>query len=208
MNRRRIMMSRAGATPVLPAEYQEVEYVGSTLSGNNGSYIQTSIIVNGNTRVKLRLATTGSQSPTNYFGINADSSGATRAFGIISFSSTQKLGFFIFGGSVPAIPFDNAFHSYELSSSGCKIDGVTYPLSGTISPITMTKPLLLFSFRSANTTSFSPQKLGRVEITGDTSALFVPCYRKADDEIGMYETVSQTFYTNSGIGTFVKGADV
>ena len=37
---------------------------------------------------------------------------------------------------------------------------------------------------------------------------FIPCYRKSDGEIGMYDTVSKTFYTNAGTGTFLKGADV
>lgn len=36
----------------------------------------------------------------------------------------------------------------------------------------------------------------------------VPCYRISDNEIGMYDTVSETFYTNAGSGTFSKGADV
>lgn len=37
---------------------------------------------------------------------------------------------------------------------------------------------------------------------------FIPCYRKSDGEIGMYDTVSKTFYTNAGTGTFLKGEDV
>ena len=37
---------------------------------------------------------------------------------------------------------------------------------------------------------------------------FIPCYRKSDDVIGMYDTVTNTFYTNSGSGTFTKGNDV
>lgn len=36
----------------------------------------------------------------------------------------------------------------------------------------------------------------------------VPCYRKADGEIGMYDLVSKTFFTNAGTGTFTKGAEV
>lgn len=36
----------------------------------------------------------------------------------------------------------------------------------------------------------------------------VPCYRKADSVIGMYDTVSGTFFTNQGTGAFTKGADV
>ena len=37
---------------------------------------------------------------------------------------------------------------------------------------------------------------------------FVPCYRKADNVIGMYDTITQQFYTNAGTGSFTKGADV
>lgn len=36
----------------------------------------------------------------------------------------------------------------------------------------------------------------------------IPCYRKADNVIGMYDTVSQTFLINAGTGTFTKGSDV
>ena len=36
----------------------------------------------------------------------------------------------------------------------------------------------------------------------------IPCYRKADQVIGMYDLVNDVFYTNSGSGTFYKGPDV
>jgi len=36
----------------------------------------------------------------------------------------------------------------------------------------------------------------------------VPCYRKADGVIGMYDVVRRTFLTNVGSGSFTKGADV
>lgn len=36
----------------------------------------------------------------------------------------------------------------------------------------------------------------------------VPCYRKSDNEIGMYDLVSKTFYANAGTGAFTKGSDV
>ena len=38
---------------------------------------------------------------------------------------------------------------------------------------------------------------------------FVPCYRKSDGVIGMYETVNDEFiYTNQGAGTITKGLDI
>lgn len=36
----------------------------------------------------------------------------------------------------------------------------------------------------------------------------VPCYRKADGVIGMYDIVRNIFLTNVGSGTFTKGADM
>lgn len=36
----------------------------------------------------------------------------------------------------------------------------------------------------------------------------VPCYRKSDGVIGMYDTVRNIFLTNVGSGTFTKGADI
>ena len=36
----------------------------------------------------------------------------------------------------------------------------------------------------------------------------VPCYRTADDVVGMYDLVTSAFFTNAGGGIFIKGADV
>ena len=41
-----------------------------------------------------------------------------------------------------------------------------------------------------------------------TEINLIPCYRKSDNEPGMYDTVSKTFFTNSGTGTFLVGNDV
>lgn len=36
----------------------------------------------------------------------------------------------------------------------------------------------------------------------------MPCYRKSDNVIGMYDKINKVFYTNKGTGTFVKGTEV
>lgn len=36
---------------------------------------------------------------------------------------------------------------------------------------------------------------------------FVPCYRKSDSVAGLWDRVNKVFYTNSGSGTFIVGAD-
>lgn len=37
---------------------------------------------------------------------------------------------------------------------------------------------------------------------------FIPCYRKLDGEIGLYDLVENKFYTNQGTGEFLKGGNV
>lgn len=37
---------------------------------------------------------------------------------------------------------------------------------------------------------------------------YIPCYRKTDGVIGLYERYTGAFLTNAGTGTFTKGADV
>ena len=37
---------------------------------------------------------------------------------------------------------------------------------------------------------------------------FIPCYRKADDAVGMFDTVSNVFYENKGTGEFKKGTEI
>jgi hypothetical protein len=37
---------------------------------------------------------------------------------------------------------------------------------------------------------------------------FIPCYRKSDNEIGLYDVVNGVFYANAGSGTFTKGNNI
>lgn len=47
-----------------------------------------------------------------------------------------------------------------------------------------------------------------VELEGTRLIDLIPCYRKSDGEIGMYDLISNTFFTNAGTGAFTKGSDV
>ena len=43
---------------------------------------------------------------------------------------------------------------------------------------------------------------------GEPLLELIPCYRKSDNVIGLYDMVGGTFYVNNGTGTFTKGDDV
>jgi hypothetical protein len=43
---------------------------------------------------------------------------------------------------------------------------------------------------------------------GNETLHLIPCFRKSDDEVGMYDLVSGKFYTNAGTGEFIVGPDI
>ncbi len=54
-------------------------------------------------------------------------------------------------------------------------------------------------------------KIYSIKLYGNNNELIrnlIPCYRKSDDEVGLYDVVNNTFYTNAGTGTFSKGEDI
>lgn len=67
--------------------------------------------------------------------------------------------------------------------------------------------------RSSDTTPtyLASYKLYSFKITNSSNILvrnMIPCYRKSNGEIGLYDLANNAFYTNQGTGTFTKGADV
>lgn len=46
------------------------------------------------------------------------------------------------------------------------------------------------------------------DTTGNDVFNPIPCYRKSDNAIGMYDIISKTFFTSEGTASFTKGPDV
>ena len=74
-------------------------------------------------------------------------------------------------------------------------------------------PAYIFCCNYAGTTKQAEYFLGKVyDFTfyknGQIVAEFLPAYDKTTLEVGLLETISGSFYTNKGTGSFVKGGDV
>lgn len=54
---------------------------------------------------------------------------------------------------------------------------------------------------------FSKMKLYNFKLYDSTTVVrdYIPCYRKGDGEIGLYELIEGRFLTNQGTGIFNKG---
>ena len=85
----------------------------------------------------------------------------------------------------------------------------------THTPVTKTTvlPMILFGF-STNATTISPHKMSgkmyNAKIYNDNELIrhFIPAKRLSDSVIGMYDTVTDTFFTNQGTGTFTAGSSI
>lgn len=69
-------------------------------------------------------------------------------------------------------------------------------------------PISIFAWTNGNNSAALLNKGAKIysltfKENGSVAANFVPCIRKADGVPGMYDTVSETFYTNSGTGSFI-----
>ncbi len=73
-------------------------------------------------------------------------------------------------------------------------------------------PMNIFTLNELGSpTWWAYAKLYSFKIYSDASTLerdFVPCYRKSDSVIWLYDVVNDIFYTNAGSWTFTKWSDV
>ena len=193
----------------LPSDFQEVEYIE-----NSGTqYIDTGVSVNNKFRTLFSFMYTQNNSDYNrLFGHSQQAPG----YGCRS--STNSLTYFYGETNVYLttntqielnrrylLDFNNNLHFY--------IDGVDQGVCADDSSLQSNDKIYLFTHSGKNNLpmTISYIKLYFCQIYDSNSILirdFVPCYRKADGEIGLYDLVNGVFYTNAGTGTFIKGGNV
>ena len=194
----------------LPSEYQEVEYIESSgtqyidtgLSMPNGFKTEMRVSTNIGSGYRFFLGAEDDESPyyRNFFGINGSNHYFLGAYSNLTSSEVMQV---------------NQFYTFNVSTiSGNRyykvndIDVLTYTDNTT--PLT-SRNLYLFRINSNSGGGyFSSIKLCYCKIYDNDTLVrdFIPCYRKSDDVIGLYDLVNGVFYTNAGTGTFLKGADV
>ena len=209
-------------TARIPSEYQEVEWIGK--DGN--SYFVSNFTINALDRFTLyyRYNVPSGTGQAFMFGANNDSSlgdGGVNTPRFMHRYSGLVLNYTKSGGAAyPALVHDGAFHTLELncvhngSLKGYK-DGVL-SINSTFYNAKVFDTFGVF----CNNYAKAPQsyiakngsKISELRFVDDTTGedVFnpVPCYRRSDGVIGMYDTVSKNFFTNQGTGSFTKGENV
>ena len=209
-------------TPRLPNEYQEVEYIQST----GTQCIDTGIPLNQYRKCEMEFSTTSigktqiidggytntsEQNDTrNYLRIDSD--------GMLNLQYARSNTSYKLSSVVIASNTKYAI-SYKMLASSCSltVNGAEYSNLIGVTLITNGNNVFLFgeSFKDKNLTKTYEAsafiKLYTAKYYDSNDILirnFIPCYRKLDNEVGLYDLVNNVFYTNAGTGVFLMGEAV
>ena len=202
----------------LPSEYQEVEWI----KGSGSQYINTNYVATGGMTCEFNVTyesdyTTynsnggyiiGSHAPNYPYG----RSGAWYVKG----DKKWQLGY---GEQTPmyskALTYGKEYHvkfSTIIGNAWLEVDG-TRLITNTSTQTITTTPVYVFAHQydldHGGICTIAKLHYGKIyDSTNTLIREFIPCYRKSDNVIGLYDKVNDVFYTNTGTGTFTKGPDV
>lgn len=204
------LWSKNSGTPEeqgLPIEYQEVDWICG-----NGGYINTGYVPTQNTSATLEYDVTAQHNTATYFGIltgsmlRAEIRYKTRWYAYCASTVWSNPSAMSDTGNTPNILYNMTLRSTEFT-----INSATVTNSNTGSGST-TLPVYLFA---GNNNGTADEIAGYLRVysfklyeNDVVSCDLVPCYRKADGVIGMYDIIGRHFYANAGSNTFLKGNDV
>lgn len=166
-------------------------------------YIDTGVTGNNNIKVQTNIYPT----VINKFIFGSRVSSATNAFGLFMHSNNGGSWYPFFSDSksmIPGFAIDSDY-TIEFSKDGLIVNGTL--LQGPYDT-TFTNALTMKLFAiDTNGTVDNRMFIGKIYYCKilDNGVLvrnFIPVLREADNEPGMYDRVSNTFFTNKGTGTF------
>ena len=205
--RRRIILGENNSGKI-PKEYQELEYIES--SGTD-AYIITDCMTDDIVSAKWKCSFVGNMPNREkcVFGWLGD--GSEQGF-YADFYGSKFYGAVLnsrYRGKI-SITHDVV---YDCSMSGISLSIGNYTQTPEYTGMSNRPSRLGIFCANKNNEPFwiaSNMRLYYLKIYSGNTVIadFVPCYRKADDEVGMYEVKSGKFYGNNGTGSFTKGIEI
>ena len=205
MSRRLMLKNSNGASPVLPAEYQRVEWIGT----NSHAYINTGIYIMDGTITEIEFSTTISRLQTNasyvmmcfgtYYGQYIGKNLRSSAFGLTPSAIFSFAASYYQQKRLLKVRWDELNTRAEIDDEVIQHTRTSAENHGT---------LILGSNLRSPILTLNAQIYSCVNRGNNITQILIPCYRKSDNVIGMYDTVGNVFYISAGTGTFTKGADV
>ena len=202
----------------VPKEYQEVEWI--QVSTSVGAYLNLGFTFD--TAAKVRLGMYAVNSEAAYIFGAAEQSGVYRCMisapyggGLDAYGyNTANSAYIAHKRALVANVLNELEYSFKPGKATTTFINKTNGQSSTsdCDTYTMSSNLYLFGQNYNGTARFGAyRKIKYFQYYDKNDTLIcdlVPCYRKSDGVIGMYDRARNTFLTNVGSGTFTKGADV
>ena len=187
---------------ILPVEYTQVDYIES--SGTQ--YIDTNVYGNLGTEIVAKI--TNDSCKTNFLGdITVSSKAISCNFADGNVGSR-------FGNKNIQASLNSFINFYEPfllkeNKNGIYINNEQAVEFNTTTNFQTENTLLLFTRNNSNGPNNSRWKgklfYCKIYDSGNLIRNFIPCYRNSDNEIGLYDTVNDVFYTNQGTDSFKYG---
>jgi hypothetical protein len=224
LNLRYRMLLSVQKKSLLPSEYQRVEYIESVENSNQTKQpiIDSKIIPTINIGINIVYSSTVAKTQSQFVIGARNKSGGTIFYGLNG-SSSPTNGKYLFDVFLNGAKTFNTMERVD----GAKMQSSLTPMGeGTFdwdltnldtgehtltiangSNISTTETIRIFGFSTSHT--LDRMKLYECQIydSGILVRNFIPCYRKSDNVIGLFDTVYGEFYTSTQ-GEFTKGADV
>lgn len=191
VNGQKITGTYEGSSNVLPSTYQQVEYIELDNSNPQLTFLTTGIQLKdiSTIDVKYSFSNVVANNPMIFASyVSPDSLGSAAPFICVT---------------------GNVSGSWEILPTISKTATNTPKDFLIVNENTTTNYLKIGGWGDSNWTAIGRYYYVRV-FDKTNSIIFngVPCYRKSDNEVGMYDLISQTFFTNASSGTYTAGPNV
>ena len=198
---------------MLPSGYTPLEYLMTT----GGQYIDTGITANPMTEVDMEVSfgkvtsgtyvIIGTRNGTNTTDANVFQWGATNSKIFNRFGSSPT-GAAVSADTLYNVHIENGLQTVKSGGSNVSTTTISYNTTmNTAGTLYMfcTHDTTLSSGTTFSTSNGTYIKKLRISDSGRAQRDFVPARRDSDGELGMYDMVTGTFFTNLGTGAFVGG---
>ena len=195
-------ISGGGQSYRLPDEYQEVEYIET--SGTQ--YINSGYYANGNSQFEFKITyKTNAGVP---FGAYNGSWQTGYGYYHNNTSSNSEYVHYYSNAQTSQQGSQNTTQEIIINKGNVKVNGIT-TYTTPYNTFTIDYPTYVLAGNWAGTRAEQPIACKlyyfTIKESNELKREFIPCYRKSDSVIGMYDLENNTFYTNAGTGSFTAG---
>ena len=191
--------------------YMKLSYIEST----GTQYINTGYYTNPNTEIYAEFQFTDKDTlQQRLFDVEAN--GATGNYVAFYINGSRKWAFSLTTGTAGTWTTTNVYantakHIIRLNNEKLTLDGTDYTNPGNITQISdYEMRIFANNYADAEAGQFAKAKLSAFKIYEEGVLVhdYVPCYRKSDNAIGLWDAVENVMYENAGTSSFGRGIEI